>query len=223
MKQHWLVLLSTILLQIVISGCQESGEEVISPEVMKISPSEGEALFSSLEVVFNKPMAVETIKITVGGVEGQITFNEKHTEFVWIPQKLALLSPGPNLVQIKGEDKHGRPLVDYRPITVNVVIGEIEPIEITRITPNPNQPVDPGLSQMTVRFSEGVDPSESTVSVFSETGKSISIDLSWKTESVEIAFKENLETQTTYTVAIFNLLDAGGFQTAKLEFRFTTQ
>ena len=44
----------------------------------------------------------------------------------------ALLLPGgPQPVAITGRDKEGNVLVGYKPINVNVVFGEIEPILIT--------------------------------------------------------------------------------------------
>ena len=130
-----LVLVASIFLM--SQGCGEPDEEavlsqvkeVILPQVVETSPADGETLHfpASLTVVFNKPMDPNTVQITVSGVSGDITFDTSATEFVWTLKKwVLLLSPGPGLVKIVGADGDGNPLMDYRPITVNVFFGETE-------------------------------------------------------------------------------------------------
>ncbi|MCZ6677732.1 MAG: hypothetical protein O7E52_10830, partial [Candidatus Poribacteria bacterium] len=131
-----------------ILGCEDGGEdpgmkdEIVLPKVVQISPSDGEKLHPdgglsySLRVVFNKPMAVETVEIAVGGVAGDITSNETHTEFTWTLQKWGLLCPGglqPAMIQ--GRDEAGNPLTCYQPNMVNVVLPYYEPITIDGVVP----------------------------------------------------------------------------------------
>jgi hypothetical protein len=216
------IVLLAISLQFIIVGCQGADRDIVFPEVVEISPSDGEILpaFFPVRAVFNKPMDTETVEITVGDLLGDITFNETHTEFVWNLHRWALLLPGaPQPVAVTGRDKEGNVLVGYKPINVNVAFGEIEPILITRIVPNVEQRLAVDLQKVIVFFDQDVDPA-STIAVTSEGGGSTRLDVLWSGSRAEITFQQQLVAKTTYTV-VLNLLSWGWFPTSTA-FTFTT-
>ena len=162
-KVVWVLAVSMFLMS---WGCGED-----EPQVVEISPVDGETLnyLSPVTVEFNKPMDLNTVQITVGGVAGDITFGESTTEFVWTPDKWALLLPeGPKRVEIVGADADGAPLMDYQPITVNLSTADLLP-RVVGISPRDggnlyrsswltvffNKPMDPDTVQITVEDVQG--------------------------------------------------------------------
>jgi hypothetical protein len=217
-----LVPFSTVFLCFVIYGCQD---EMILPEVVEISPADGEilAIGGEIKVVFNKPMQPETVTITVGGIAGEITSNDNHTEFVWTLKKWGRLPGSIQQVRISGRDLEGNLLINQKPTTVDVAHPDGPHRAITYLEPDVSEPLPVDTRNIFVEFDAPIDTAESSVSAASENGKPIPVEPLWRenSRSVEVVFQEPLEAQTTYTV-VFHLITPAGYL-RRLKFTFTTE
>lgn len=118
------------------------------PRVKAMSTEEGDEIreFAVIGVQFTRPM--KSVEMTVSGVVGS-TWLDSAGETAWFITPSGEMPIGKRTLNVSGEDKQGRELADFTPISFTVVPP---PIEIKRISLADGQRVDSNTT-ITIEFS----------------------------------------------------------------------